>query len=410
MKTSLIEFSLKNYKIFKEKMSFSMASPKNAKHTFPMLGENLLRTSFIYGPNASGKSSILDGFRLMRKMIVLSANKVEGNLEDRVLEFEPFLGDINCKNAPTTFGLIFLIQEEGENSGIYEYSFSFNANEIIEESLKKIIKEEYVVLFDRKKNIDLGEGWSEVSNLRERTRKDALFISVAAQFNWQPASVIVEAVQKMNCIRGTDPEKYSDFTQRKIKDDPAFKEEVERYLKSADFCITKIEAQKESGESPRLRKIIERGMRILFSHPGFDGEKEVSSFELPMDKESEGTQRFLKLLGPIIDTLNTGKVLWIDEFDSSLHPLLVKFIATIFDSSENKHGAQLIATTHDTTLLSCKDEFIKRQFWFTDKDRYGAASLFSLAEFKFDLRNDTEYGKKYLLGRFGALPLIDFKR
>ena len=123
-----------------------------------------------------------------------------------------------------------------------------------------------------------------------------------------------------------------------------------------------------------------------------------------MGNESMGTQKFFDILGPIIDTIENDKVLFIDEFDNSLHPFLTKFIVDIFEKN-NPKDAQLIVTTHDTSLLSYKDDFDKAQIWFTEKDKFGIGNLFSLAE--FNLRNDTEYSKKYLEGRFGALPFIE---
>jgi AAA15 family ATPase/GTPase len=205
------------------------------------------------------------------------------------------------------------------------------------------------------------------------------------------------------------------FTIKKFKEDPAFKEKILFYLKKADFCITGgdtqeldfqgIEVKNDSGKFSVEQKAGKDSMLFL-EHPVFDANNHsTTTFKLPLFQESMGTQKFLSSLGPIIDALESGKVIFIDEFDNSLHPFLTKFIVDIFESEEtNKYNAQLIVTTHDTSLLSYRDEFIKDQFWFTEKDKHGSAKLFSLAE--FDMRNDTEYAKKYLEGRFGALPFI----
>jgi len=144
---------------------------------------------------------------------------------------------------------------------------------------------------------------------------------------------------------------------------------------------------------------------IFFEHNKFDikGTK-IGTTKFNIGDESAGTQKFFDVLGPIVDTIENGKVLLVDEFDNSLHPYLTKFILDFFERN-NPNNAQLIVTTHDTSLLSRK-EFNKEQFWFTEKDKFGAGNLFSLAEFKTQ-RNDTEFSQKYLKGRFGALPFID---
>lgn len=145
---------------------------------------------------------------------------------------------------------------------------------------------------------------------------------------------------------------------------------------------------------------------IVFSHNKFNNNGEKIGFtKFNIGDESIGTQKFFGILGPIVDTLDEGKILLIDEFDNSLHSYLTKFIIDLFEKN-NPKNAQLIVTTHDTSLLAHR-ELNKEQFWFTEKDQFGAGNLFSLAEFKTE-RNDTEFSKKYLEGRFGALPFVDF--
>jgi len=227
---------------------------------------------------------------------------------------------------------------------------------------------------------------------------------------------IVEALKSVNVLSGVAYKTYQQFTIKKFKEDPDYKENILDYLRKADFCISggrteeidmpTIDIKNEQGEFSAKKRIGKSDILFL-EHPVYDEDnKKAGVFELVLDEESNGTQRFLSVLGPVIDTLANGKVMFIDEFDNSLHPLLTKFIVDLFESSDiNKNNAQLIVTTHDTSLLSYKDDFTRSQFWFTEKDEFGSAKLFSLAE--FDVRNDTEFAKKYLEGRFGALPFIE---
>lgn len=410
MQISLVEFSVGNYKIFRDKVTFSMAARKNERHTFESNSEHLLKTSLIYGPNASGKSSLLEAFGLMRMGIFTSANIQES----QSLPHKPFLAFAHTELTPTFFEVVFSI--EGDYPGVYRYSFSFVQDRIISEQLVKILAsggEERLVLRDEQ-NIEIGGIFDTEKALIERTRKEALFLSTAALNNSPFALYLIDAFRAVNVISGVRP-KYQNFTIKKFKENKKYREQILQYLKIADFCIIdgvteEVDVQrvdiKDDDKGFSANKRTEKENVLFLSHPVYDSSKKITAdFRLQLEEESMGTQRFLAVLGPIVDTLAEGKVLFVDEFDNSLHPLLTKFIIELFESREiNQKNAQLIVTTHDTSLLSYKDELIKDQFWFTEKDDFGAAKLFSLAE--FELRNDTEFSKKYLEGRFGALPII----
>lgn len=406
MRISIVEFSIENYKIFKEKATFSMNSRKNDAHTFESNGENLLRTSLIYGPNASGKTTLLEAFGQIRDSMILSAN----NIDDSLLPHEPFLADTDTPLKPTYFEVVF--SANGTHKGIYRFSFSYLGTHIVTESLVQLAKNGgEKMMFSRKgQSISVGDSFKDAKILVDRTRKEALFISVAAQFNIPFANSLIEALRLVSVISGIRHVSYRKFTMTSFKESATFRKKLLEYLKKADFCISDGEARDEDAEEKRaetslLKKTI-NSVALFLKHPIWNGKGEVvSHFELPLTSESSGTNKFVSILGPIISTLEEGNVLCVDEFDNSLHPKLTKFIVDLFESRDtNKKNAQLIATTHDTSLLSYKDDFIRDQFWFTEKNETGAAKLFSLAE--FDLRNDTEYGKKYLEGRFGALPFI----
>ncbi|MBP7741335.1 MAG: ATP-binding protein [Candidatus Pacebacteria bacterium] len=413
MQIQLIEFSAENYGIFKKKATFSMLARKNDKHTFESGGEYLLKTSLIYGPNASGKSSLLEAFRLMRAGILNSANIGESP----GLPYKPFLGDTIAPTAPTFFELVF--SAIGNYPGVYRYSFSFYSDHIVSEALVKILPSgsEEICILRNEQEFQTGGVFSNEHLLTKRTRKEALFLSTAAVNNSEFALNVVEALRNVNIISAVTHKRYQEFTIRKFKESPDFKKKVLQYLKIADFCITdglteEIDVQtidiKDDADGFSANKRVEKGNVLLLKHPIFsEDNSKIDDFTIPLNLESTGTQKFLSILGPIVDTLTNGKILFVDEFDNSLHPLLTKFIIDLFESSEtNTKNAQLIVTTHDTSLLSYKDGFIRDQFWFTEKNEFGGARLFSLAEF-VELRNDTEFSKKYLEGRFGALPFIE---
>ena len=114
--------------------------------------------------------------------------------------------------------------------------------------------------------------------------------------------------------------------------------------------------------------------------------------------------KYFSLAYPIIDALDNGTRLIIDEFDSKMHPLLTSKIISLFNSAEtNRKNAQLIFTSHDTNLLNV-GLFRRDQVWFTQKDTYGATELYSLVEYK--VRNTAPYEKEYLMGKYGAVPMV----
>lgn len=405
---SLIEFSIENFKIFKKKVTFSMFARKS-KHTFGSNGENLLKTSLIYGPNASGKSSVLEAFASLWNCITKSANNPEG----APLPYQPFLLSFN-KNKPVFFEVVFSIDKK-----IFKYNFSFLQNEIVTENLFEILVSgvEKKYLIRKKQDIQVFADLVKSKDVADvKTRKEVLFLSSASQWNNELAMAIVAGFKdNINVISGLNSENYGGYTVDLFKRSEDKKNKILKFLKQADFCIEDGSVEKvkipdsvqEQMSTMGAKNIPSEGDIIVFSHNKFNskGEK-VDVVKFGMGDESIGTKKFFEVLGPIVDTLDSGKVLFIDEFDNSLHPLLTKFIIDLFER-HNRKNAQLIVTTHDTSLLAYK-EFNKELFWFTEKDKFGAGSLFSLAEFNVE-RNDVEFSKKYLEGRFGALPFIDLK-
>lgn len=198
---------------------------------------------------------------------------------------------------------------------------------------------------------------------------------------------------------------------------------MKEFILKADFGVIDIQASekmilaKEAQNIPDKfkellfkedSKIAERNLKFLhkkYDKNGKETEKESLDF---FGEESEGTQQMFTLSAPFIDTLENGKILFIDEIDASLHPLLSQYLISIFNSKEkNPNNAQLIFTTHDVSLL--KEEFLRRdQIYFTDKNKFGATELFSLAN--ISERKGVDFSKRYLEGRYSALPYIsDFE-
>jgi len=214
-----------------------------------------------------------------------------------------------------------------------------------------------------------------------------------------------------------------DFSFGKFLEDEKMAEQMKHFIVEADFGIIDIQASQKMILAKEIQnmpdkfkelffkedsKIAERSLKFL--HKKFDKtQKEVGSESLDFfSEESEGTQQMFALSAPIIDTLENGKILFIDEIDASLHPILCQYLITIFNSKEkNPNNAQLIFSTHDVSLL--KEELLRRdQVYFTEKNKFGETELFSLSD--ISERKGVDFAKRYLEGRYNALPYIsDFE-
>ena len=225
---------------------------------------------------------------------------------------------------------------------------------------------------------------------KKMVRGNALLLSTAAQFNEATAINILHLLGDTQVLFCSEDEEMWSQAIRHL-DDEKMRERIVRFSKYADLGIDSI------------AKI---DNRIVSSHRQYDDEEKTTnnvafSFN---GNESEGTIKYFSLAYPIIDALDNGKRLVVDELDSKLHPLLVRKIITLFNSAEtNPKGAQLLFTTHDTFLLSA-GLFRRDQVWFTQKDSFGATEAYSLAEYK--VRGSSPFERDYLQGKFGATPII----
>lgn len=415
----LIEFSVGNYLSFKKMVTLSMVASSIREHreknVFSVGNLNLLKSAVIYGANASGKSNIFKAIEFMKEFVFDSSKDRQATEE---IEVENFKLSTETEGLPSYFEIIFT-----QNNSRYRYGFEVDFFKVHNEWLfyaPQRTKESR--LFIREGNDFLiSESFKEGKGLQSKTRENALFLSVVAQFNGEISTEIIQWFRKLNVVSGlmgTPPHQ----TAIKLEDDN-YKRKVLDFLKVADLGIEEIST--ETVNITNNKDFITRKKRgnIFLSkdgiynistftkHKKYDNNNSFFSYEtFELEKnESEGTKKLLSLSVPIIEAIKEGKVLVIDELDSKMHSLLTRFIINLFNTKdENKLNAQLIFNTHDTTILE-KKFFRRDQIWFCEKDRYGATDLFSLVEYKTNdgkIRNDASYGKDYILGKYGAIPLF----
>lgn len=405
----LLQFSIKNFRTFKDKATLSLIASNYDKDTREhenivingSFGLRLLKSAVIYGANASGKSKLLDAFAFMRYFVINSSKESQ---KGEAIKIEPFRLDQSSKNEPTEFEVIFI-----HNKVLFRYGFEVTKERIISEWLFYKPKTKEIELFYREgneykiHNRNFSKGDTVVKE--GLVRDNALLISVAAQFNEKSAIEVLEWFEKNRVISGLYDAEYRDNTVNKLSN-KSNKNRVLKFLKAADIGIEDLEILTiNSGqfkESPFST--------VLIIKNTYEDKNKIGTtpFFLSLD-ESEGTRKYFYILGPVIDALEDGGILIVDELDSKLHPNLVCKIVALFNSKEfNKNNAQLIFNTHDTNLLS-SGLFRRDQIWFTNKNKYGEAKLYSLADFKSDEVRKTEpFEDNYINGKYGAVPFLGF--
>ena len=404
----LLQFSIKNFKIFKDKATLSLIASNYDKDTREdenicleeKFGFKLLKSAVIYGANASGKSKLLEAFTFM-KNFVINGPKESGRGEN--IEIQPFLLCEETENEPSEFEVIFLF-----NDILFRYGFEATRQKIVSEWLYYKPKTKEIELFYREgDNFDIHDrNFTKGGAIVKEglVRNNTLLLSVAAKFNEAIAITVGDWFKTLIAFSGLNELDYKIFTTKKIKV-PTYKEKILELLKVADLGIRDIERLQLDAESEFFLD------QIITVHKKYDSNKKAVdhvNFSLD-DDESSGTKKFFALAGPILDAIENGYTLVVDELDSKLHPNLVCRIVSLFNSKEfNKKNAQLIFNAQDTNLLS-SGLFRRDQIWFTEKDKYGGARLYSLADFKSDeVKKNESFEDNYIKGKYGAVPFLGF--
>lgn len=423
----LLEFSVGNYRSIKDIATLSMvAAPINEhmdENTFSPNGKlRLLKSAVFYGANASGKSNLMKAFVFMRKMVRSSSKETQA---DEPVPVVPFQLDADSCRKSSHFEVVFIF-----NGIQYRYGFETTSSEITAEWLFSVPTRKEARLFERDNNgIMVGDYFREGKGLEDKTRKNALFLSVVAQFNGETANNILSWFSNVNILSGLNDNGFKSYSLSKLEDADYYGRML-KFMQSSDLDIDDISIETSPVHSKKAREAITgmlvasrvnmngssiEAIELKSGHKKYDKSRNVIGTEYFNfdDFESEGTQKMFALSAPVLDTLQNGKVLIVDEFDARLHPLLTRNIIRLFNSSgSNPEGAQLIFNTHDTNLLD-RDLFRRDQIWFMEKDGTASSQLYSLVEYKTDkksVRNDASFEKQYMIGKYGAIPFLgDFE-
>ncbi len=415
----LIAFSVENFRSIRDLQTVSLAERRLDHHlewsnVIETGNRRLVKSAAIFGPNASGKSNVLRAMLWLRQFVLTSSK--EGQAGERV-DIQPFRLSTTTEEAPTHFEVEFLL--EGLE---YRYGFDVTPRRVESEWLfRKSPTAKPAMLFTREgARFDVSqEFFKEGKGLEERTRENALFLSACAQWNGPEATKVINWMQRFRWVSGLSEAGFYVFTAQRLKD-PGYRDKLLELAKKADFNICALRSEVEEITEQKLPPAMPAPMRervlglkvtradIKTTHEKRDAQGKVAGgveFDLA-DDESQGTQKFIALSGPITHTLEEGSILVVDELEARLHPLLTQAVVDLFHSPVNRRNAQLVFAAHDVTLLD-PERFRRDQIWFTEKDETGATDLYSLAEFEpSQVRAGSRFSRQYLLGLFGAVPKL----
>lgn len=414
----LLQFNFKNFKSFKDDTTLDLTATKISEfnnHVISIANERILPVAAIFGANASGKSNVQEAFRYMAMYVINSldyGDESDGKKKkSKFFRPTPFLFDSKSKTEESSFEIYFIDSEEN-GAKTYNYGFTVDSTGVREEWLNykaKTARGNYKRIFYRNgEDYDFsGIPSKSQENLKIALEKETLIVSLGAKLK----------IAKLKFIRdwflnndfadfGRPIENFflSQLIPEGFADNETVRNKVVDYFASFDPSIIgfNVEVLKSDNDE-------DEHLKIDAIHKMIDSDQTTS---IPLQNESAGTLKMFALYPMLDDVLSTGGVLFVDELNARLHPLLVRaFIITFLNPEINTKNAQLIFTSHDSWQLN--GNILRRdEIWFAEKDLNGISNLYSLADFVDEdgvkIRKDENYEKNYLLGKYGAIPSLRY--
>ena len=421
--------SIQNYLSFKDKMTFSFEATKDKKlEDYQVVevspGVKLLKLGVIFGANASGKSNLLKAFEFLKDFWFTTTDSKEE--DTRVI---PFLLDAEAPNMPSIFKLEFFVNDKK-----YLYTLEITSDYVLYEKLDYYPGTQPANIFDRRLKNNVSEIIFGPKIKISQIAKNEIIIkclpnmSFFAAYN-QVNTNLIEVDLVVNWMRNqfSDPINPKTplvyYTERLISENKNINNRILSYLQKADLNISNVNTEIVKEDVPesfisnitkfnvplekieRLKK--ERTINVpetTFEHKVVNDDNSESYFNLPIELQSEGTQRIFGLSGALLTTLERNAFLAIDEIESKLHPRLIEYVIEQFLRESKK--SQLLVATHYDGLLEEDDLLRKDNIWFTLKKENASTELYSLSDFNA-VNRITSLQKAYKYGKFGAIPNIE---
>ncbi|MEO9966935.1 MAG: ATP-binding protein [Reichenbachiella sp.] len=409
----IIKLSVANFLSFNDKIELSLESSPIKElvgtNTFepPIKGASLLKSVGLFGANSSGKSNVIKTLSFMKSFVMNSFIQIHATEKINVDCFKLNTGSLS---KPSFFEIEFIV-----NDTKYRYGFEVDKYMVRKEWLFYTLKRQEKRYFERTADeFEIDNSFREAWNIKhESIRQNALFLSALAQYNGTISRPLYQWFEELTIITDTNYGGYINYTAS-LLNNLKFKSYLKKLLHAGDFGYfdveineTEIDPNQYGFLSEDIRNLvvskIPKHVDIKTKHKSFDQHGGESN-DVLMDfkkEESQGTQKFFALAGPIILSLMEGRPLIIDEIDARLHPLLSRMIIHLFNSDDNQHGSQLVFTTHNTSILNI-DILRRDQMLFVSKTLSFSSKIESIYSLK--VRNDASFEKDYLSGKYGALP------
>ena len=409
----LVDFTVSNFGPFKDPVTLSMqaSSSKYMEENVievEQISGGLLSSAVVFGSNASGKTYLMKALNALVSMVARPHPDGSG-----IIWYQPFRLDRESISSPVEMRVRII-----ESGILYDYSLSFDAVSIVRESLYHYPNGRRACVFDRTGSLEYRKSRKAFSKV---TPAGSTYLAVASGFNDGTCNTVRRALTEGFIFLYSDLDalvaESCDFAER----DPDARRLIVEGLRIADFGIedytfSEVQRSLESIQGyipPKVFEELQRGgyrgreWKVSIKHGFRQSDIDEDRRVFPMEIESAGTRCMLGLLGPLVDTLNGGKVLLIDELGSHLHPLITRWIIEQFSRDYNPRHAQLVANSHDISLMDNDDDVLRRdQMWFTNKDSgNGVSDLYSMDDFT-GLRREANPLKAYLFGKFEAIPEI----
>lgn len=415
----LLQFTFNNFKSFRDETILDLTATKiteYSNHVVSIGNEKVLPVAAVFGANASGKSNVHEAFRFMSTYVLDSLHyggEGIGNKGDLdFVEPSPFLFDAEAQDRDSSFEIYFIDTEEN-GAKTYNYGFTVGKTGVCEEWLNyksKSSRGSYRKIFYRHGDSIVLPGISARSqeNIMIALEKETLIVSLGAKLK----------IPKLKFVRDWFlSNEFADFGRpiedfflsnqlpRGFVESEEVRQNVVEYFAAFDPSIIGFEVEAiESGDDKKTPRV-----RIDAIHKMVDSDETAT---IPLKSESAGTLKMFALYPLLQSVLESGGVLFVDELNARLHPLLVRtFVITFLNPEINKKNAQLVFTSHDSWQLN--SNLLRRdEIWFTEKSDDGVSTLFSLADFAIDdgskIRKDENHEKNYLLGKYGAIPKLSY--
>lgn len=421
----LLQFSVSNYRCFRKLQTLNLAASPQDK-TLPenlittdlpgLAGKQWLKGVSIYGANASGKSTVIEALKALATMVTKSASMTDP--ADPIPQVEPFVLAPEEADSPTAFAVAMVA-----GGTRYEYRVAATRNRIWHESLRAFPTAKPQLWFARDWNAasaayewtpERPSGFERDRRLEGDTLANMLFLSKHVASNRKELDPVFRWFKSRLTFLdlGIRTTIGLAFTQDQIERRTTLHGPIVDLLRHADFGVTGARVVENAPPpelldaftqaSPHVRQRLRREFQLIpeLLHRA----TEESVVPLPWSSESAGTQRFFALAGPWLDILANGYTVFVDELETSMHPLMVReLLRLLFSAKSNPHGAQIVFTTHNPLLLDMT--LMRRdQVWFTDKDSAGESHLYPLTDYA--PRNSESLVRGYMSGRYGGVPVF----